>query len=265
MNDEKFFNVILNVLSRNLNINMFYYDRNYLYRRITSRMSQIGINSFYEYYKYLIRNENEIEMLINHIAINYTEFFRDREVFEYIYNEVFPEIFKRKRIYILSAGCSTGQEAYSISILIHEFLREKIKEYDVKIIAGDIDKDALKYASEGIYRKDEVRNIDDEILRKYFVNLNDKYKVKDEIKSIVEFIYMDLTSENKFFEFFDMILCRNVIIYIDQRFKKKIFENLYKMLKKNGYLILGKSESMPLNLREKFDVVSLENKIYKKR
>ncbi len=265
MNDENYFKIILNVLSRNLGINMQYYDKKYLKRRITSRMNYLGIDSFEEYYKYLVRNSSEVYELINFIAINYTEFFRDKEVFDYIYKNIFPMIFKNKEVKILSAGCSTGQEVYSIAMLIYEYLDKDINKYTILIVGGDIDREALNYASHGIYREDEMKNIDDRFIKKYFIKINSKYKIRDEVKRIVSFKYMDLTSEIKDSEIYDMVLCRNVIIYIDQKYKKIIFENLYKMLKDGGYLIIGKSESLPINLKDKFEVISLENKIYRKR
>ncbi len=265
MNDEKFFSIILNLMTRNFNINMRYYDKKYLMRRITSRMAELEIKSFQEYYKYLVKNKNELEYLINYIAINYTEFFRDKEVFKYIYEKIFPSIFKKKTIFMLSAGCSTGQEAYSLSMLVNEYLKKDLDKYMIKIYAGDIDKDALNYATRGIYREEEIRNVEEYFLKKYFIKNNGFYKVTENVKRIVEFIYMDLTVDQKFREYFDLILCRNVIIYIDQKYKRKIFENLYNMLRENGFLVIGKSESLPINFRDKFETISLENKIYMKK
>jgi chemotaxis protein methyltransferase CheR len=239
--------------------------------KLTPRLRELNFNSFsdYIYYlKYPVINKQEIQKLINLITINETYFFREKGQILYMIKNAIPELIKKgkKHFKIWSAACSTGEEPYSIAILLKEY--SLLNKYSFDIIGTDIDTEALEKAKAGIYKKVSFRNSEDEkILMKYFDMANQTYYLKREIKDAVKFFYFNLVenSINSYLERVDFIFCRNVLIYFDLDIKKKVAEMFYRILDNDGCLFLGYAETLS-KVTDKFVLTNFaEGTLYKKR
>jgi len=236
-----------------------------LHSRLIKRLQEKGFKSFKDYYQYVVNDKNEIIYLIDSISTNVSEFFREFSHFEFLKDYILPEIFlKKKHIYIWCAGCATGEEPYSLAIL----LLENMKDYrfkNIKILATDISTKALEIAKMGIYEEKKVKNIPLSLLKTYFQKGIGKwdgyYRVKHFVKDIVIFKWFNLMDYCSFKRPFDIIFCRNVMMYFDKKTNQKLIEYLYRYLSKGGYLFIGHSESL-MNLDHKFRYI--KPAIYKK-
>lgn len=226
-------------------------------RRLKKRMEDLGCNSIRDYYR-LLRSDsrgNEVSNLINIITTNETYFFRNIPQLKLLSEELLPQIIsakKMKNTYSLklwSAACSTGEEPYTLSINALENLDDPHK-WDLQILASDINRSVLRAARQGVYHKRAVKDVHEYYLDKYFLNDpaggNGRYEIKRKVKQYVKFFYMNLIDEEKMntVRGVDIIFCRNVLIYFDDRSRKKAVQLLYNCLNKGGYIFLGHSESL---------------------
>jgi chemotaxis protein methyltransferase CheR len=219
--------------------------------RLSKRARKLGLGSYSHYYRHLIDNyETEKTEFINAITTNKTEFFRENKHFEYLREVFLPSLEKQglESLRIWSAGCSTGEEPYSIAITVNEYFR-KSKMPDVKILATDIDTQVLETGERGIYKKELIENIDDDIVRRYFLKGRGEnanfFRVKENLKKIIYFRKLNL--QNDIFPMkkrFHIIFCRNVIIYFDKETQKKLFLKFYRYLEDYGKLFIGHSENI---------------------
>ncbi|RLI82276.1 protein-glutamate O-methyltransferase CheR [Archaeoglobales archaeon] len=262
------FKSFVHQLSNLTGVNLNQYRENYLKRRIDLRMQMIGITSYAEYLSLLKVDAAERTSLLNTITINVTEFMRDKTPFQYFMKHILPEIAKRKLetgsnlLRFWSAGCSYGEEPYSIAICVKETLGDK---WMLSIYGTDIDEECLRFASEGIYSVNQLRNLNKKLIDRYFVNLGDgMYQVRNTIKSCVKFKKHDLTTEKPVSKYFDAVFCRNVMIYFTDAQKRKVLNDFYESLLKGGYLIIGKSETMPHGFETLFAPVNLKERVYVK-
>ncbi len=195
--------------------------------------------------------ENEI---INAISTNETLFFRDKGPFEVLQHKILPDLIDRRTerssgnfpvpIRIWSAACSTGQELYSIAMVLKELLPD-LKKYNVKLLGTDISDSAIGQASHGTYNKFEIeRGLSKEMIEKYFIPNGGNWKVSDEIRAMVSFAKQNILKPFKCLGRLDIIFCRNVSIYFNLEDRKKLFENLASVLEPDGYLIIGSTESL---------------------
>ncbi|MEM1957099.1 MAG: protein-glutamate O-methyltransferase CheR [Archaeoglobaceae archaeon] len=250
------FRAILSYVTRKSGLRLEMYRESYLRRRIDLRMRILGFQNLSEYYSYLKGNEREVNELIDAIAINVTDFMRDKTPFEFFMNRILPEMGKKRLLRFWSAGCAYGEEAYSIAICAFE-----ATESDFTVYATDIDEDCLQKAAVGIYSESQLKNLDEKIKQKYFEKLGNRFKVKDFVKKRVRFKKHDLTSQEPITKFLDAIFCRNVMIYFTEEQKTKVLRDFHNALVEGGYLIIGKSESIPA---QGFECVSLTEKVYRK-
>jgi len=251
------------VFSR-LGLNCDYYRESYLRRRIDLRMKNYGLNSYWDYIKLLRSNEKEWPLLIRDLTVNYTSFFRDPDVFLYFKTNILPKLLNNKKVIrILSAGCSSGEEPYTISMIINHALGPLINNYLISIYAIDIDGDALKKAMLGEYEARSVEKIDRTYLRKFFEKINGKYRVKKCVKRLVHFKKMDLTQGIEYRNL-DVIFCRNTFIYFSMEAQAKICMDFYEALNHNGYLIIGKTEILPEKVAKKFICINNEARVFQK-
>lgn len=219
--------------------------------RLSKRLRFLGIPSYRDYYQYLIENYNEEKIeFINALTTNKTEFFREGRHFEFINDFCLPEFVSRgkKTIKIWSAGCSTGEEAYSIAITMREYFGQG-KSPEIKILATDIDTNVLGKAYSGMYTLDQVRDVNADLLKKYFLRgTGDNegfFRVKDDIRNMILFRRLNLLDDPYPMKGpFDIIFCRNVIIYFDRPTQKDLFEKFYRYLDDDGYLFIGHSENL---------------------
>ena len=259
MEDFKYFEFIKSYIKKKKGIDLEGYRENYLLRRIKIRMAKKRCDSMFSYYNLLLKEEDEIQKLIDAIGVNVSKFYRDKDVFDAIKNSILP-IFKDRRdlIKIWSAGCAQGEEAFTLSIL---FLDSNIKNF--KTFATDFDNEVLEIAKKGIF---DAKNLEDFPLNlriKYMEKINEKFKVKDFVKEHIEFKLHDLLSP-PFEKDFDLILCRNVLIYMKREAQKKVFENLTSSLKKDAILVLGKVETIHPDFEKFYLPLNLKEKIFKK-
>ncbi|MDV4149735.1 protein-glutamate O-methyltransferase CheR [Clostridium sp. AL.422] len=246
-----------NWIYKEFNINLNAYKPEQLNRRISSLMSRLGIASLDDYKKVLMVNKEQRERFLDFITINVTEFFRNPELF-YELQGVIREYCKEKsRLKIWSAACSMGCEPYSIAILIND-MNLNIK---ADILATDIDKNILKKAEAGEYLSVEMKNVSEGFKRKYFNISNDRYIIDQKIKSMVTFKKHDLILDS-YDNNFDLIVCRNVIIYFRNDIKNEIFKKFCNSLKKGGMLFVGATES--IYSYKDFNLEKVSTFIYKK-
>lgn len=262
------FEYFRNVIYRESGIRLTDLKRALVQVRLTKRIRQLKMNSFEEYCEYVKKHyHDELQNLINCITTNKTDFFRENRHFEFLKDYLIPIWLnqKKRRIRIWSAGCSTGEEPYSIAIIMREHY-PAIDAADVKILATDIDTEVLSKAIEGIYSAEAIADVPLDLTKKYFLKgkgVNEGlFKVKDVLKKMVYFRKLNLLDETYPMKGkFDLIFCRNVIIYFDRETQSKLFNKMWKYLEDDGYLFVGHSETL-MGLSGKFSLVS--NSIYKK-
>ncbi|ENK1242739.1 protein-glutamate O-methyltransferase CheR [Clostridium botulinum] len=226
---------------KDFGINLKAYKQNQLQRRILSLMSRVGVNSVEEYINLLKKDKDQRIKFLDFITINVSEFFRNPEIFDELEKKIKIELLNNTSgsLKVWSAACSIGAEPYSLSIIMDEISPNKKH----KIIATDLDMTILQRAKEGIYAQAEIKNVKRERLEKYFTKEGEKYKIKSSIKNVVTFKKHDLILDN-YEKDFDLIVCRNVVIYFNQDIKDNIYKKFSESLKKGGLLFVGATESI---------------------
>ncbi|MEO6522762.1 MAG: CheR family methyltransferase, partial [Mucilaginibacter sp.] len=254
---------IFSLIKDNLPMDFTEYKRPTIIRRITMRMGTHNFNQVSKYYKYLKNNPSEIVLLANDFLISVTSFFRDPEAFKIIEEKAIPDIITNNSevLKIWVAGCATGEEAYSMAILVREYLTKQPKDLEIKIFATDINKSALETASKGIYPETIEKTVSKARLNKFFIKEGATYKVKHEIRKMLVFAQHDLVKNPPYCNI-DLISCRNLLIYLNVVLQKKVFAMMHFGLKKDGYLFLGPSENSSA-LKEDFDEISKKWNILK--
>lgn len=223
---------------RYLGIDLSAYKQTQLTRRIESLMKRVGVNTLDEYKKLIETDENQKMKFLDFITINVTEFFRNPEIFNQLESILKNQYFlKNKQINIWSAACSIGCEPYSLAMILKE---NNVENFN--IFATDIDINVITKAKKGIYTDVEVKNMDKKYL-KYFTLKNQKYILSEEIKSMVSFSKGDLILDN-YKKNFDLIVCRNVVIYFNSDVKDKIYTKFNQSLNKDGLLFIGATENI---------------------
>jgi chemotaxis protein methyltransferase CheR len=251
LNDE-IFGLFQNLIYTTAGIRLSSQKKGLLSSRLLRRLKKLGIDSLHEYYRRVKDDSDELVEMLNCISTNTTHFFRENHNFEYFKNKIMTELLraksKEKTIRIWSAGCSTGEEPYSIAISVCEAMGNA-RGWDVRILATDISTKALDTAQSGIYEHEAVSDISEDIVRRYFLRGTGenagRIKVKDFLKGMVRFRRLNL--KDKVYPFnkdFDVIFCRNVMIYFDEDMKQHVLSMFHRHLSDNGYLFLGHSETM---------------------
>jgi two-component system CheB/CheR fusion protein len=255
---------ILTLIKGNLPLDFTDYKRPTIIRRIKRRMVALNFNKVEKYHHYLNGNAGEVALLANDFLISVTSFFRDPEAFKIIEETVIPEIIKKNHTEVLKiwvAGCATGEEAYSLAMLIKEHLNKHPKNIEIKIFASDISKAALDTASKGIYPESIIKTVSKERLQQFFTREGTGYKVKHDIRKMLIFAQHDLTKNPPYCNI-DLISCRNLLIYLNVALQQKVFAMLHFGLKQGGYLFLGPSESASV-VKDGFNEISAKWNILK--
>lgn len=223
--------------------------RYYLERRLEKRMKDLGFTSFGQYFKYLAQapQVGELQELINAITVNETYFFRDYNQLKCFAEEVLPLIMAElspSKIMVWSAGCSTGEEPYTLSIILREMLEGTGMGFEVH--ATDIDTDALAAAQKGVYGERSIKDVPLAYLSKYFDKRGQNYAVRPEIKARVKFYRLNLSNPREVAKMsgFHAVFCRNVLIYFDEQSRQEAVEGFYQALVPGGFIFLGHSEFM---------------------
>src|SRR5688572_651590 len=225
------------------------YKRNTVYRRIERRMQSHNITEFKNYVRYLQESPAEVENLFKELLIGVTKFFRDHEAYEHLEKNYLPAMLAKKpegsTIRVWVAGCSTGEEAYSIAITLLDCL-EKIengKTYKIQIFATDIDRAGIDRARAGIYPDNIISDISEERLHKYFHKVDNFYHIKKEVRELVVFAIHNLTKDSPFTRL-DLLCCRNLLIYFSSELQRKLIPVFHYSLNPEGILFLGSSETI---------------------
>lgn len=236
-------------------------------RRINRRIGILGYQNFDEYLSYIISNTKEGQQLAKELLINVTRFFRDRDAFAYLDEKVIPEIVaqneEQKRIRVWVPACSTGEEAYSIAILIKDYLRKKQLRYDVTIFATDLDKEAIKKANNKTFPESIANEVPNAFLSQYFNAHKNGYTVAKDIREMIIFSVHNLIQDPPFSKI-DLISCRNFLIYVNNELQQNLFNLFQYSLKENAFLFLGSSESLGETTSE-YGEVSSKYKIYRNK
>lgn len=221
-------------------------NRTILESRLKERLRKSGISDIEEYYRQITSNEGEMKTLLDTVTTNLTRFFRNTAHFQAFEHYVIPELVKHKRpigdntIRIWSAGCSTGEEPYSLAIVLKDILPPGFT-YD--ITASDLSLKCLMTAKEGFYSDHKVNGVSEKYLQRYFEKKPNGYLVKEEIRNSVKFDYHNLKFDSGQINL-DMIFCRNVIIYFDEAAQNNVINKFYQSMNNHAYLFIGHSESL---------------------
>ncbi len=228
------------------------YKRGTLARRIKRRMQDVHVDDYSQYIIYLQTNPNEYELLFNTILINVTEFFRDPEAWEFIAKEVVPRILSNKddgeMIRVWSAGCSSGEEPYTIAMILCEALGEVIFKERVKIYATDVDEEALQRARHAVYAPNAIESVPETYRERYFSRLNGSYGFRSDLRRTIIFGRNDLVQDAPISRI-DLLICRNTFMYFNSSTQARILARLHFALNENGYLFLGKAEMLVSHTR----------------
>lgn len=256
LNNEDFLRIAAIIKSKyglNLNGKKFLVES-----RLTNYVLDCGFNSFSEYFHAVFndRSGGEMANIINKLTTNYTYFMREADHFKH-FTDVFlnnaKNNFEDKELRIWSAGCSFGNEPYSIVMCMDEFFGEEKAEWDSKILATDISLNALRMAKKGVFTEQALEHISPQWIDKYFTKrINGTYQVNEAIRNDVVFKYHNLMDEITFKKQFDLIVCRNVMIYFDEPTKEQLVKKFYNATKEGGYLYIGHAESFPKNTDYKY-------------
>ncbi len=242
------------------------YKQSSLVRRLQKRLDAFGIASYKDYMKILDRDRDEYNRLFETLLINVTEFFRDPEAWEALDREVLAEIIASKEkgdsIRIWSAGCATGEEPYTIAILLAEKLGPPINDYNIRIYATDIDDSALVEARKGLFSEDKVKNLKPELVAKYFTRENNFYRINRNIRQLVIFGKQNLATDAPI-SHIDLLVCRNVLIYFNSDLQSKLLLRFHYALNRYGYTFFGKSESMLVGSKL-FKIIDKKWRIFQK-
>jgi two-component system CheB/CheR fusion protein len=255
------------LLHKAMGVDFSHYKQGTIKRRIARRMGLLNIQKLDEYATQLKDDPQEVEKLHHDILINVTSFFRDPESFVALQKLVFTEVCQHKAsdlpIRIWVAGCSTGEEAYSIAIILLEFFDNQSISYPIQIFATDISEPAIERARSGIYSHNAVINFSPERLRRFFTPVQEGYQIGKAVREVCTFARQNLTSDPPFSRL-DLISCRNMLIYLEPLLQKKIMPIFHYALNADGFLILGSSEGIG-NATDLFNIADKKNRIYQRK
>ncbi|WP_081897836.1 CheR family methyltransferase [Flavobacterium sp. 83] len=263
-------NTIFELLLKETGVDFSHYKIATIKRRINHKMQQYGIKTIQEYVKLLLEKNNEIEILYTDLLINVTSFFRETETFNFLKNDLLPKLLNSKsteetlRIWV--PACSTGQEAYSIAMIISELQNDKTNKIPVQIFATDLSEEAIREARSGEYSKSDVESIPQKYLSRFFTKEGDNYRIIKELREMCIFAPHNILRDPPFSRM-DFVSCCNLLIYFDSAAQKKVFASLHFALNDGGYLMLGKAESIGTSsllftlINNKFKIYSRKNNL----
>lgn len=226
--------------------------------RLTNILTDMGYSEYKPFLDTAFQNPNgkEMTLLVNKLTTNHTFFLREPEHFDFLKSTVLPYIEKTVKdhdVRIWCAASSTGQEPYTLAMIIDEYFGEKKSLWDCKILATDISTDALAKAKQGIYTAEMVKDVPESWIKKYFIKLDaDRFQVCDKIRNEVIYRQFNLMHPITYKKPFDLISCRNVMIYFDAKTKADLIERLYDALKPGGYFFIGHAENVHKETRFQF-------------
>lgn len=243
-----------------------HYNDSYLQRRFSSRMRRTGSDDYTAYLDLLRSDPDEQQALLDALSINVTGFFRNPDVWEGV-RELLQEMSERKQqIRVWSAACADGREPYSLSMLAHD--DPDVDEGKLTILATDINDSALGTARSGVYESSRTVDVDEQLeflsdYHRYVDRNGDAFRVRDSIRRPVTFERHDLINDDPK-SGYDLVLCRNLFIYIDNEYKKPILGTVARSLRSDGYLVIGKAETIPPMLKSEFEILDGRLRMYRR-
>ncbi|WP_457674586.1 CheR family methyltransferase [Thiolapillus sp.] len=259
---DRDFDRLRELVYRHTGIRMAENRRDLIYGRLSRRLRALGLQSFGAYCRLIEDGQgDELEAFTNAVTTNLTAFYREAHHFDYLAKQLVPELLRKnresRRIRIWSAGCSTGEEPYTLAITLLESIPD-IHNWDLRILATDLDSDVLARASAGIYEQKNVQQVLGSRLQRWFYKGSGanqgKVKVRPELQELIAFRKLNLMQAWPMKGPFDLIFCRNVLIYFDKPTQKKLFDRFAGILVEQGHLFIGHSES-PMDLTDRFVLI----------
>ncbi|HEX2608561.1 MAG TPA: chemotaxis protein CheB, partial [Flavisolibacter sp.] len=264
--DEASLPEVLKLIEKSCHYDFNNYKTPTILRRIGRRMGMLGYKKFQEYLEHLRGSSEECKLLGKEFLIGVTKFFRDTAAFELLRNEVIPELIRSKQddevLKVWVTACSTGEEAYSIAILIDDILQQSNRTLDVKIFATDLDIDSIEFAAKGCYPAQSVAELDAQLVKRYFNKEGNNLIIHSRIRKQIVFARHNILKDPPFIKN-DMVTCRNMLIYMNQILQRKVLSTLQFSLNTGGFLFLGPSE-VPATIREGFEEINGKWKIFRK-
>ncbi len=259
-------NEIFNLLKEKSSINFSQYKPTTVARRIERRLGINQLTTLDDYLKLLIKSPRELQILSKELLIGVTRFFRDGEAFERLKELSVKRLVSNREekdaVRVWIAGCSSGEEAYSIAIMLNEAMEKENSKREIKIFATDVDEDAITEASTGTYSHEIVQDIPEHLLEKYFILSNGAYTVKNYLRQMVIFAVHNMIEDPPFSNV-SLVSCRNALIYFQQSAQKKVLTSFHFALRQGGMLFLGNSESLG-DIQSYFEILDERNKLFAK-
>jgi chemotaxis methyl-accepting protein methylase len=250
-------------------VNLSMYRSTCMRRRIMHRLNMVGCDSIEEYFMFIGSNPEEIEKLMDIITIHVTGFFRDKDVFSNLERTVLPAMISAKEesrqssIRVWSAGCSTGEETYSLAILLNHLVRRSGSGLAMEVFGTDLSEESCKTARSGLYSAEKIEEVPSQMKSEAFEPEGSLYRISPAIRKKVRFIVHNLFSPSPF-SMLDLIVCRNVLIHFEPDGRGRINKYFYESLRDDGLLMLGKSEALGSDALDLFELVHPRSKIYRK-
>jgi len=266
---EEAFLALTRKISREAGLSLDAYKDKCLRRRIAVRMRASGAHSYADYQALLDRDPEEYARLKDTITINVTRFYRNVETWELIRTTVLPQVCEEARgtIRAWSAGCASGEEPYTLAMLMADYFHSqgRAEEVDrVTVDATDIDRECLGRARTAIYRQEALAEVPAQLITRYFEQTTAGYRVVEPVRRRVRVHAADLCAEPPLSRSYDLILCRNVVIYFERAMQDQIFATFAEALAPGGYLILGKVEMLSGPAREQLTLLDARERIYRR-
>ncbi len=278
---------ILHYLKEERGLDFGGYRPSMIERRVSQRASAVGCGDLVSYLGYLRVHSDELDNLVDALTINVSRFFRNPLMFEYLALKILPRALQEKNeggehaFRVWSAGCAFGEEAYSIAILLHEILKKEDLHIEATIFGTDIDQNALKKAERAVYPFEAVKDVKYGLFKRYFTPVGadgekpsnageEFFQLTQEVRDAVSFSLYDMLNRNTFappesvFGSFDMVFCRNLLIYFNLEYQNAIMKKLYRSLSPKGYLILGEAEVPTSRYERYFEKVNACSHVYQK-
>ena len=264
--DSRAFHRLVEYIGEEMDFESGFYNDAYLDRRITARMRRVDVEDYRTYRRQLGRDPDEREALLDSLSINVTGFFRNPDAWEALAPVIADLTDEHRRVRIWSAPCADGREPYSLAMLAMD--HDDIAHQRVEILGTDINREILEVARNGVYQASQTTDIEEELeplsnYRRYIERHDDTFAVRDIAQNLVDFEQHDLIRGDPKTDY-DLVLCRNLLIYIDTEYKVPIFRTIRGSLREGGYLMIGMTETLPSECRTDFDPVKKQYRIYRR-
>jgi chemotaxis methyl-accepting protein methylase len=262
-------NRLLYKIKKERGLDLHQYRRAYVERRLAARMRALNMHTYRQYERFIDEHPEEYAKMLDTLTINVTDFFRDTTVYDVVREEILPQLIKDKvamrqrSIRIWSAGCATGEEAYSIAIAVLGAMGSRADEFLLTVFGTDIDPKALETAKRGVYDLSKLEHIPKGDQRRFVETTAEGFTFSREVTQHLKFRRLNLF-EDEPIKIVDAIFCRNVFIYFTREQQARVLERFWSALHKGGYLVLGRSEKMAQSLVGRFDLVSGRERVYRK-